>query len=68
MAKVLEILPFGLFGGGKTPSVAPPKTAPTPDDDAIRKTKSRRAALAQQQSGIRSAVLTGAGSRETLGG
>lgn len=54
----------GLFG--KTPKVETPAPAPTPDDKEVDEARRRRIALAQQQSGIRSSVLS-SGKRETLG-
>lgn len=50
----------------KAPKVEKPKVMPTADDATIQDQRRRRSAMARQQSGIASSVLT-AGSRETLG-
>ena len=55
----------GLFGS--KPKVAPVEAQPDPDDAKILAAKRRRIALAQQSSGIRSAVLSQPGGKETLG-
>lgn len=57
----------GLFGG-KPKDPPPVQEQPDPEDPKIEAAKRRRIALAQQQSGIRSAVLTQPGGKETLGG
>lgn len=56
----------GLFGS--KPKLEPVKEQPDPEDANVEAAKRRRVALAQQQSGLRSAVLTRPGAKETLGG
>lgn len=56
----------GLFKT-KQPEVQEPEPQPDPDDPKIQAAKRRRIAMAQQASGIRSAVLTRPGGKETLG-
>ncbi len=80
MAPVVPFIPLiaaGLTAAGtigatalqktpKAPTPEKPKVMPTADDAAIQETRRRRSAMAQQQSGLASSVLT-TGSRETLG-
>lgn len=51
----------------KTPKMPETKTAPVQDDQQLEAAKRRRIAIAQQQSGSRSAMLSAPGARETLG-
>lgn len=57
----------GLLNKPKAPRAAPTPVAPTADDEEIQRARRRRAALARQESGVRSSVLTRPGGRETLG-